>query len=359
MTLDTLVGQLINWALLLVAAGLVLALVIFLVYVLILWYRWKDREKKSLEMITLLVAVPEDNEVKIDAMEQIVSSFSSIYKSAKFKFLQGIQAQDSISMEIVGTSDDIKFYISLPKDYQDFIEKQVYSVYAGADIQIVEEPNIYTEGGKVEYAWLGLKKNAYYPVKTYKEMPTDPLASVSSALSKLNPEEAVSIQLIVSPTDGKWAKAGNSFISSTKKSESNPEKASYKVDAKQLEAIQNKCNKAGFEVALRIVSVAPSKELAKMNLSNIKACFSQYESPWNKLSGRKIKFKNLFMEDFIYKYPVVFWSGQRNILSAEEVASVYHFPNKAVETPNIYWLKSKKAALPVDSPQEGMYIGDN
>ncbi len=359
MTIESLTNQLISLVLMLVAGGLVLLLLVFLGYVLVLWYRWKDREEKSLKMITLLVAVPEDNEVKIDAMEQIISSLSSIYKSAKFKFLQPIQAQESISLEIIGTSDEIKFYVSLPKDYQDLVEKQIYSVYAGADIQVVDEPNIYTEDGKIEYAWLGLKKGAYYPLKTYKEIATDPLSSLSSALSKLNPEEAVSIQLVISPTDGKWAKAGNSFISGTKKSESNPEKASYKVEAKQLEAIQNKCNKSGFETAIRIVSVAPTKEIAKMNISNIKACFGQFESPWNKLSSRKIRIKRLFMEDFIYKYPVVFWSGQRTILSPEEIASVFHLPNKTVETPNIYWLKAKKAPEPVDSPQEGMYIGDN
>ncbi len=359
MTIDGLISQISGIIFMLVAGGLVALLLIFLGYVLILWYRWKDREKKSLEMITLLVAVPEDNEVKVDAMEQIISSLSSIYKSAKFKFLQGVVAQESVSLEIVGTGDDIKFYISLPKNYQDFVEKQIYSVYAGADIQVVEEPNIYSENGKVEYAWLGIKKGAYYPLRTFKEIPTDTLSSISSALSKLNPEEAVSIQVVISPTDGKWAKAGNSFISSTKKSESNPEKASYKVDARQLEAIQNKCNKAGFETAIRIVSVAKSKEAAKLNISNVKACFGQFESPWNKLSGRKIRVKSLFMEDFIYKYPVVIWSGQRSILSAEEIASIYHLPNKTVETPNIYWLKSRKAAMPTESKQEGMYIGDN
>jgi hypothetical protein len=131
----------------------------------------------------------------------------------------------------VGTGDDIKFYVSVPDKYRDMIEKQIYSVYAGADIQEVSEPNIYTENGVVEYAWMALKKIPYYPLRTYKEIPTDPLAAVTSALSKLNRDEAVSIQLVVSPTDGKWAKKGKSFISMTKKSESNPEKASYKVEA--------------------------------------------------------------------------------------------------------------------------------
>jgi len=55
-------------------------LILFLVYAFILWYRWRDREAKSLELITLLVAVPQDNEVKIDAMEPIIGAMASFYK---------------------------------------------------------------------------------------------------------------------------------------------------------------------------------------------------------------------------------------------------------------------------------------
>jgi len=338
------------------AVGLVLGVVL---YGLILWYRWRDREEKSLKMITLAVAVPHDNEVKIEAMEQIIGSLSSAYKSAKLKILQPLKAQESFSLEIVGTSEDIRFYLTVPKNYQDLVEKQIYSVYAGAEVVIVDEPNIYTSDGEMEYAWLGLKKLPFYPLKTFKEIPTDPLSSLTSALSKLTKGETVAIQLVISPTDGSWAKSGRGFISGTKKSDANPEKASYKVDARQLEAIEVKTGKPGFETAIRIVSCAPTKEVAKMNIANIKACFGQFESPWNKLSSRKIRFKASFMNDFIYKYPVIFWYKGKTILSADEIASIFHFPNKTVETPSIYWLKSKKAPAPSESPTEGMYIGDN
>ncbi len=333
---------------------------VFLVgWILILWFKWKDREKRSLKQVNLLVVVPEDNEVKIDAMESILSSFSSMYKTAKPKFLQFLVGQPSASLEIVGTNEDIKFYVSVPNQYRDMIEKQIYSVYAGADIKEVQEPNVYTENGVVEYAWLALKKLPYYPLRTYKEIPTEPLSALTSALSKLNKDETASIQLVVSPTDGKWAKKGKSFISATKKSESNPEKASYKVDAKQLEAVDQKCGKTGLETAIRIVTVAPSKEIAKTNIDNIKACFGQFESSWNKLSSKKVKIKSMFMTDFIYKYPVVWWFKNKTILSSDELASIFHLPSKVIETPNIYWLKSKKAPAPVNSPQEGLYIGDN
>lgn len=350
---------LFKWLSFFVLYTFIVALLVFLGYILILWYRWRDRESKSLGLVTLLVAVPQDNEIKIDAMEPIISSIGSFYKSARFKFLQIFISQPSLSLEIIGTNQDIRFYISLPAKYRDLIEKQIYSVYAGADIQPVDDPNIFTENGKVESAWLGLKKTSFYPLKSYKEIPTDTLSAFTSVLSKLSPEESVAIQLVVSPTDSAWIKAGRSFISATKKSESNPEKANYKVDARQLEAVETKCNKAGFEVAIRIVSVAPTSEISKTNLSNLKACFGQLESPWNKLSSRKISLKAQFVSDFVYKYPVIYWRKNKTILSTEEIASIFHFPNKSVETPNIYWLKSKKAPAPPESPQEGMYIGDN
>ena len=359
LTIDSITDYLIHLTLIGVLFLVIIGVIGVLVFGLLLWLKWKDREKKSLEMVNLLIAVPNDNEVKIDAMEQIVNSMASLYKSSKIKFLSFLKAQPWISMEIVGTHNDIKFYISVPKKYQDLIEKQIYSVYAGADIKEAEEPNIYSIDGKVEYCWLILKKTAFYPIKSYKEIATDPLAAITSALSKLSENESMVIQLVVSPTDGKWSKLGRSFISGTKKSEANPEKASYKVDGKQLEAIEQKSSRIGFETAIRIVSVADSKEIAKTNLANVKACFGQLESPWNKFKSKKINSKSMFMEDFIYKYPVILWIKKPTILSADELATVFHLPNKSIETPNIYWLKAKKAPAPTDSPQEGLYIGDN
>ena len=353
------VQQISSFLMSLLIVVVVLLVLALLGFVFLMWWKWKDREEKSLKLVTLLVAVPQDNEVKIDAGEQIINSISSMYKSAKLKFLQTWIAQPSMSLEIIGTHDDIKFYISVPEKYQDLIEKQIYSVYAGADVKVVDEPNIYTDDGKVEYVWLALKKSPHYPLKTYKEIATDPLAAITSTLSKLDEKETVAIQLVLSPTDGKWAKAGRSFISSTKKSESNPEKASYKVDAKQLEAIEKKTSKHGFEVAIRIMAVAPNREIAKMNIANIKACFGQFESPWNKFTGKKIRFKSMFMDDFIYKYPVFIGLKIKQFCQQMKLLRIFHFPNKSIETPNIYWLKAKKAPAPIDTPQEGLYIGDN
>src|SRR5690348_9382342 len=83
----------------LLALGL-LGIVFYLAgYALFLWYKWNGREKASLDSILLQVSLPRDNEIKIDAAEQLFSGFSSLRKSGRFAFLK---PQQHISFEIVG-----------------------------------------------------------------------------------------------------------------------------------------------------------------------------------------------------------------------------------------------------------------
>src|SRR3989344_4668126 len=70
-------------------ALLVLGGLAFLVgWVWVIWMKNKDREARSLDFVLLSVAVPRDNEIKIDAAEQMFSSIYSVYKSGTFSFLK-------------------------------------------------------------------------------------------------------------------------------------------------------------------------------------------------------------------------------------------------------------------------------
>jgi len=72
MTPDIMIALATNAMVMLMMTVLVLILVWLLISAFVLWYKWKDREEKALQMVTLLVAVPEEKEEKIDAMEQII-----------------------------------------------------------------------------------------------------------------------------------------------------------------------------------------------------------------------------------------------------------------------------------------------
>ena len=49
--------------------------------------------------------------------------------------------------------------------------------------------------------------------------------------------------------------------------------------------------------------------------------------------------------------------GGRFILNSEELATIYHFPNKTIETPHVHWLKAKRAPAPAEIPSSGLFLG--
>lgn len=325
-------------------------------WILLTYLRFRDREERSLDSVLLQVAVARDNEIKIDAMEQL---FASLYSIKKGGWKQKFSTQPAISLEIVGRKEDIRFYVWTPKNLQDLVEKQIHGAYPDAEILEIPEFNIFKEQGEVAYASLQLRNENYYPIKTFKDLPTDPLSAFTSALAKMGENDAAVVQILIWPAESNWQKAGRKFLSSTKKEESDPEKAKFSVSTKTLEAIENKISKPGFEVSIRIVTVSDTQEGAKVHLSNLKTAFEQFAGEHNGFQGRKIRAKGAFMNDFIYRYPPMYniWGNRVSVLNSEELASIFHFPNNQITTPHIYWLHAKTAPAPADIPTQGLYLG--
>lgn len=326
-------------------------------YVAFLLWKYRDREERSLEYVLLQVAVPRDNEIKIDAAEQMFGSISSIHHSGFWSFLK---PQEHLSFEIVARKEDIRFYVSVPKKQMDLMEKQIHGAYPGADVKLVDDYSIFSKDGKVAFAAMTLSSSDFFPIRTYRDLPTDPLSSITSVLAKMEEGEGAAIQILIQPSDGKWRKNGHSYISKTKRDESNPEKASFKVDPKALEAIEQKTSKPGFNTVVRIVVSSSTKELASMHLSNITASFQQFASDHNHFTKVKFPFKQFFIIDFVYRYfPIINlpFFKQYGVLNTDELSTIYHFPNKSVETPHIFWLNAKRAPAPMQIPSSGLFIG--
>ncbi|HAV15062.1 MAG TPA: hypothetical protein DCX25_01920 [Candidatus Pacebacteria bacterium] len=342
-------------ALLSTVVVLVLSVALFaaFVYAFIQWWKHRDREEYSLQFIHLLVALPKDNEIKIDAAEQMFASLHSLKKSGFFHFLH---AEDHFAFEVIALHDEIKFYFTCPRNLRDLIEKQINGAYPGAEINEVDEPNIFSEGGKVAFAALTLKESEFFPIKTFKELPTDGLSLLTSALSKMQQGEGAIVQYVLQPAGEGWQRRGASYLASTKKKEADPEKASYTHDPKSLDSIDTKLGKSGFRTAIRIVVSSTSAMAANSHLTNIVGSFAQYSSAHNHLKKTRIWFKHLFMIDFIYRYMPLFGRGV-TVFNSEELATMIHFPNKTVETHHIYWLKAKNAPAPSEIPTSGLFLG--
>lgn len=346
-------AQITQLLLLLGAGVLAVSAAVVLVVLLVQWIKLRGREKYSLEFVHLLIALPKENEIKIDAAEQMFAAFHALKKEGLFSFLQ---PEDHFAFEYVAQHEDIKFYVTCADHLRDFVEKQINGAYPGAEIKEVDEPNIFSEGGKVAFCSLKTEKSVYLPIKTYKDLPTDSLSLVTSALSKMRSGEAAMIQFVIQPEGHSWQHKGESYVASTKKKEADPQKASYHSDPKMLEAIDNKTSKPGFRVAIRIVVCAPTQHDAHSHLQNLEGSFAQFVSPHNNLKKGRIFFKQLFMIDFLYRYMPLF-NRNASVFNSEELASMVHLPNKTVETHHIFWLKAKNSPAPANIPTTGTYLG--
>ncbi|MFH2019274.1 MAG: hypothetical protein ABII80_01540 [bacterium] len=341
-----------NLAFVLVFLTLGLIGLLSLGYGFLLWFRNRNREEYSLSFVTLSVALPRDNEIKIDAAEQLFASLHSIKNEEWYKFLQ---SEHAISFEMVGKKEDIRFYVSVPMELMELVEKQINGAYPGAEVKKVDEPTIFDENGKVAFESLVKKSAGFYPIQSFRELPTDSLSSITSFLAKIQDGEGAMLQIVISPMGHKWKSSGHQYISKSKKDEASPEHATYSVDAKSLEAVERATGKAGFETSIRLVVSAPTKKEAHSLLAQFMGTFSQFSGPYNRFIKQRIWLKRLFMIDFIYRYQALFRG--RSILNAEELATIFHFPNKQVETPHIYWLNAKAAPAPAQIPTSGLYLG--
>ena len=338
----------------LLGLGLLAAAAFGGVYFFGIWSRAKARHKKSLETTLLEISLPRDNEIKIDAAEQLFSSFASL--KAPKGMMAFAKVGDSITFEIVAKPQDIRFYVGVPKKLQDMVEKQINGAYPDAMIKEVDDYNIFENEGKVAFAGFTLKKDSFKPIKTYKDFALDPLSTFTSTLGKMQEGESAALQIVIANAGDHWKKEGRTHVSDTKKKESNPETAKYSSDPRELEAIEQKITKPGFTTFIRVVVTSSTKEAAEAHLSNIEGAFTQFTSPYNSFTKDEPRFfKSMLMVDFIYRHLPLFAKG--TVLTTEELATIFHFPNKSVESPYINWLAARTAPAPANMPTSGLYIG--
>jgi hypothetical protein len=207
-------------------------------YFFLMWIRHKGRESDALNSTLLQVTLPRDNEIKIDAAEQMFSALYAIRKTYSNDKLAFFKQQPHLSFEIVGLPGDIRFYINVPNKLRDFVEKQINGSYPDAEIIPVTDPaakqreggvigteyNIFSKTGKVAFVSLRLKGANHMPIKTYKDLPVDSLSFITSVLAKMGEDEGAALQIIISPASAKWKKEGRNFIGTTKKRRQIPKK---------------------------------------------------------------------------------------------------------------------------------------
>jgi hypothetical protein len=346
-----------------------------------------DKEKQKSE---------EEKKLMIGIAEQL---FTTLSESGEHK--GWFQGKDYYSFEIACTDKKIAFYINCPKSLQELVEKQVQAQYPHAFIEEVKGYNPFQKGASIETTELQLSKQSVYPFRTYKNMETDPLNSLTNAMSKLLENEGAVIQLIISPAGTSWQErprhmaleiqqgmnpkmvekgpvkrvllglmrgVGSGLIGNTsgqQKSHGMHKDLSGFSSPIQLTPMQQeivkrleeKASRPGYKTNLRIITSSTTPGNASLHMRNLVSSFLQYNMPpFNGFRVLKRK-KEDVLRDYIYR--IFRDRGSKAILNTEELSSLWHLPTPFLETPNIKWLTSKKAPPPINASKEGLLLGKN
>ncbi len=365
--------------------------------------REQKNYERGLKMIPLFIHLPpssDDKEVGMRDEREIVDEniskaqilytiiASTLKKGLKTKFY----GQRHFSFEIVATHGFVKFYAAVPVALVDVVKQAVISAYPAARLEEVAEHNIFSPVGRISGTMGGeltLKEPFAYPIATYQDIKRDPMQSLLNALSTLQKEDGIGIQILMRPADPSWRKKASSIASKKrkgkdskkpseqafsfikdafvavvqppeeKKKEQSSDKELSNMDQGVLDSIDDKTRHAGYETLIRIVASSNVSQRAQAILSNVVAAFALYDAP-GKNGFKYTPAKDI--EQFVTAFILRFFPQQnnQNILNVVELATVFHFPDqKNIPTSQLERQTSKQVDGPRNVPDQGLFMGYN
>jgi len=397
--------------------------IIFLIGARDVWlYYIQFQWSKTHKSILLAIDIPKGNEQSPKAVENMFTYLGGAHGSQNFyeKWYEGIY-QKSFSYEIVSLEGYTQFLIRTPLEFRNLIESSVYSQYPDAEISEVDD---YTE--TVPQRWPDeewdifgtefiLQNPWYFPIKTYEEFEhkfgesetqfKDPMASLMDLCGSLRTGEQFWFQMIVVPTGFDWVteiqketdkvlgrkkKAKPSLVTqglgalgdvsevifpiwgdidSNKKDDKGEKRTMLDLTPKEkreIEGMNLKAIKLGFETKIRILYVAKKEVMNKAKVINgfvgyikqfmsldlnsfkpdLKVTFTK--TVYFLTKSRLIEKKRKLFRNYVNRST---YGRKTFLLNIEELATLWHFPVEAnVKSPLIQKAPGRKADAPSSLP---------
>ena len=372
---------------------------------------WMDRKRmEDLVFLQLLVPIKESKEDKETGSEQFSTGqdfkevlgvmdhlYRSMYSAYNTKLSRFWKGQSFFSLEYAALAGEILFFVVCPRSIAPLIEKQITSFYPDTVIDEVEDYNIFTNKS-VASAQVLLPTKTYTNVfRTYEELKSDPLNTITNAFSKLSITEGAAIQFVLRPHKSGWQKKlqveaahiinpkkrrgsllnpitwlGAVFDLFTRGEESvslqgeqgTGERVSQMAE-EYSKIVDEKAGSPGFSCVIRVVTSADTISRADSLRDVVLAAFGQFDDiRGNSFKKPTLINKSKTIRQFIHRNPKrtvkQTLTSKRLLLGSSELTSFFHLPNiKYNKVETIKWQKSKIAPSPKDIPDEGLYLGIN
>lgn len=371
---------------------------------------WAAKQKTVL----LEIKLPRDTRRGPLAMETVFSSMhigggeSTWYK----RIIEG-RSRPWYSYELVSIGGQVHFYVWLREAWRRTFESFMYAQYPGVEIiEAMDYSRLVdpSHHGWSMTAFEFSKTNPDpYPIKTYvdfgldkvqkPEEQIDPLAQVLEVMGSLGPKEQMWLQFVIRThgpekysrkndkgKDYSWKDAGyeetkrireeytiqNEYIDANGVKQTTtgfPNPTEGQKD--RLKAIEANIGKPAYDVGIRGMYLAPEDAAVGVMgglLVNIFKPYSsaQYNSlmpngrwsdhfkdyPWEDKSGHHLHSANHAVVQ-MYRRRAFFhppYNGAYNVMSVEELATMYHIPSSSVTTPSLPRIQSTTSEAPTNLP---------
>ncbi len=265
---------------------------------------------------------------------------------------------ERFSLEYFGYEQYTYFFMVMDERYMETMEGLIYATFPDAEIREVQDYTALFKPEKQALAGceLTLVEKDVYPVKTYEKFEEDSMSRLFSVISKIESGEQVWVQIIAEPHDDSalyhFKRSWRFRFAALKKFFSPRDrfrKGGLKgIQAVRFEAAKDKELTKPYKVSIRCAYIGKSFEEASRKLEAIKNSFYHFnDTDINGFVGSRSTDSAGFLKRFRERT-----HASTYILSAKEVATLYHLPNSDF-VHHIVHVLARKSDPPQDLPRTG------
>jgi len=379
---------------LLVVSWIILMYAFYRIVIFILRKKRAAYHAKNLRFLQIKIPKSESEMDKsndvIQWMKQNIEVMNQLYKNfyaiSSTDVLDKLFWQPSISCELLVERELLKFILAVPKDYLETFEKVISSFYPGAVVDPIPQPKLLDRGKFVGWWYFVLAKNSAFPIKIYENFEVDPMDSILSSFARVERDERLVLQLVVSPLSSVWQKKMRKkvekikkwwwwiwwfitgFFKNSEKDEWNKEENNG-YSSQQIGDVEKKAEDEGFNTVIRVLAVSPEEKRVSKMINDLKRSMNQYSYIWlNSFVYLPAKRVEQFAKDFtlrlfskpIFRFKHMLFFIKAQIFNIKELASLFHFPHyRFNKNPRIVRQKFKIVPAPDNLSTDGIILGDN
>lgn len=279
-----------------------------------------------------------------------------------------LKKDEHLSFEVLVQNQTVYFLCYVPHRLMEYVASLLQSSYPEilitwldfdpvtlffpekTDEQLGVQNHQLSQSRFVDGGILKLKQAEYFPLKSYQDFSEiDPLAPLLSSLAKSGPYDQILLQFVIAHSGDNWKRAGFNKLGQ-KNSPVEVEGMQIVSASPQQALIKKKMQGRAHLVSIRCLVASDSQERSRLLLEQVTSALQSIaQSEGNGFTLSRPFLTKKALQAALLNRTFSFFSTYH--LTLEELAALYHLPNKKLShIPNIAWGKQLLGEPPENLP---------